>query len=508
MVIDVFPAHIRLATKLSRAHSFHSGVVQLSDRISQLLLPADSEYTAEEKHLLFLIQSHLLAIIHPLRSCALWDRNRVSCVSPLILQVELILTDALTFVHPLLLGQRPIAAAQYVVARQTGLAQNHLRTPHSAYNATRLITPTRARKNHPDRWSASTTSELHVRATLVDKLRECSERLHIALDLLNTAMNTIQTLEVIRTSTEPRRQSSIVCLVTLLAAHRRLLTLDKCSGDLMLVRGRLLVDAGLCSQFRIDPTVRHECRGSPTRGKTSEAPISGWHVLPLTCELRMRRLSASTAPVLMLHVQGEKKCRQKACSALKALRGFVNELLRGRTCSFKVTASTHLRADEEILTILESRLAESACDCLSGGPTNRWEPLESGSESGSAYEHVCVDEGDGAAHTCATADSSHSNGDVPVGATSAEEMLKTRKMCLGFGVGLLEDGESFSNKVDNSFMALVVECKSSSVLGHSATLEFVYLARLLMSKFNTSAAKLTCDWLEDCNHEELVNLLR
>lgn len=174
----------------------------MTHKISEILGPTPNTFTSEERHLLFLIRERILAALPPLRLCGLLSRSQCSLALPIVVQVETILSDTLYFVHPILLGQAPMAAAQ---------------------NA--------ARTNDADFWPPG----CRIRATLKTKLAEYSERLELAIQLLNTALLTI------KTTLNKFQKPSSICYVTLTKAAQTIATWGSSFGDLFSLQGMMLL---------------------------------------------------------------------------------------------------------------------------------------------------------------------------------------------------------------------------------------------------------------------------
>lgn len=511
--------------------------MQLSDRIGQLLSPIESGFNEEEKDVLFDIQTYLLGIVQPLRLCSMWTEQRFSCVSMVLSQVEVILREVMTFVHPLLLGQRPIAAAHSLW--QSSHASNS-RGPPSLYDYRNLLS-----SGAPKR-TALRPTEAKMRASLAVKLAHCSHRLALASHLLQSAMTTVQMVEHMVPARPPKDR---VCLVTLLAAHQRLMETAKCSGDLITVRGhvfffypavladqdanRLPVDErGFRTTLR---EIRHaidvqtggvdggltpaESTPANSQMPAPEVEVSTqWHRLPRLCELKISRASVHQKPTLSLtmplpvrakRVTG-KELIDSACPPLigkiAALKSMA-QLLAGVSLTWPSETSQYVHA------LPPSEMVEEQTDSCMCMKCVRWETAGDGAGI-MAFENVCVDEGDDKATNCEyeTEIVCDTKCTSEPGASSILQTTSTSAGYLSLGAGI------FGNKSASAKPPFVMAVTDTGSRRRATNgLEFVYMARLLEASMHDACASVSMspnllhqtssDWLENCSHELLTQML-
>lgn len=547
---------------LSSSTQLLNGVVQISERLGTLLSPSDT-FTAEEKKHLFIIQSLLIGLVNPLKCCILQASDRVSCVNAPLLHVERIVRDCLFLVHPLLLGQRPHAAAEYAASKgepgggfayagsdnggygygsstrygsagsagssggftfaggggaanrgsegygggaggvessrvplpghggggvsglqkgsgclgsgglgnggvgSGGLGSSLLSSATSfctgdgdegktgvATSAGKLPRKLCSSMSFTRQQRALVTD---VRSCLADRLDDCAKRLQIALLLLNTAMNTIQTINAMSQisgahivdldSMGPTTTTSMhgnanatpfglgmdsifqgpsagvggghrgVCLVTLLRAHRRLERLGQCQGDLMLIRGRLLLNLALVKQMdmngRFIPPQNSAANMSTMNINPNAGSETDWHqIVGVTTEIRLRRRSQSDVPYIILCItEGRRRLAAAQCRALKDLRSkieetsFLHTLLFSRTgvCLPLDRAMTFRVITQDPLGVRHNdgpnmgRVSECAC-LESASLTSRsaggleWTNVDDCSTETDSYEHIVIEE--------------------------------------------------------------------------------------------------------------------
>eukprot|EP01053_Blabericola_migrator_P000837 Blabericola_migrator_1__836@NODE_1206_length_5110_cov_47_888757_g818_i0_p1_GENE_NODE_1206_length_5110_cov_47_888757_g818_i0NODE_1206_length_5110_cov_47_888757_g818_i0_p1_ORF_typecomplete_len495_score62_41_NODE_1206_length_5110_cov_47_888757_g818_i0811565 len=470
---------------LSSSTQLISGAFHLSERISQVLLPASSTFTVEERQILFLIQSYLLGILHPLKLCTLWSRHRASCILPLVLQVENILRTSMLFIHPILMGQRPIAAAHCIQARSQ--QQQYL-----MYNA-KAKHP--AAHSHPP--PSTRQSEHRVRASLKDRLAECAERLAVALALLNTALNTLQvcdTLQYTNKTTPP------ICLATLLSAARRQREFEACTGTLMTLQGQLLL--------------------------TTEESREKWHRIAKYAHCKIVRLTLAEPPEIRI-TWSDQHCKATTLKKLLGRRSIHFSMdsslymSRGYTDALCPLASTQV--DDEASTAED----DETCKCMesfSFSPqpaqdVSISEPVDaSESESSSnMFEHVGIDEGE---RLTSRKPRSHratrSAADSEYAAAMASLLdLTGDNACVLIKRGALEHVLLEEANASKESVAMIFTTHSGGLENNTSSrvacksLEFIYLARMLSLVTNQSLKHCATseDWLDEINHETLVELL-
>eukprot|EP01054_Gregarina_sp_Poly1_P003469 Gregarina_sp_Poly_1__3468@NODE_2006_length_2876_cov_35_067996_g1296_i0_p1_GENE_NODE_2006_length_2876_cov_35_067996_g1296_i0NODE_2006_length_2876_cov_35_067996_g1296_i0_p1_ORF_typecomplete_len556_score56_73_NODE_2006_length_2876_cov_35_067996_g1296_i011292796 len=512
----------------TRTYGFVIGAVKLSERISQLLLPASSTFTIEERQLLFIIQSYLLGISQPLKLCGLWSRHRTSCVLPLVVQVEDILRDAMLFIHPLLMGQRPIAAAHYIQNRAHNCST--VGPPLRTCGRNRMRTSTETNKRN---WSSRLhQSDHHVRASLRDRLAESAERLSIALALLNTALSTIQACDILyQTINAPPS----VCLVTLLSSFRHLRATERCTGDLMSLNGQLLIDS---SQW------------------DSATASQGWHRISASASLRVMRQQIDNPPNIQLKWKSSKKflnpCIPKGELAGKLILNPKDDLqlfLDSKLLELPIESSLLLchTYTVDLFDALNKRSGgfsqnEALCDCLeipedfsdgkvcrrqdSGKQHKLWEVLVSSDESmadtDNLFEQVAIDEGDPVPSSLLQSRPNSRMQSVdrvedscPLEPVSILHMADKKKTCVVFQNGILQQGsyrQAPGSGLETPQMAFVIDRRRtySNHRGECSGLEFVYFSRLLTLCPNSANSEesqyVSEDWLDEVSHEMLVEM--
>ncbi|EZG58342.1 hypothetical protein GNI_094960 [Gregarina niphandrodes] len=259
---------------------------------------------------------------------------------------EGIILDCLKAVRPLLLGQRPVAAVNYVAGkplRATDVLNNYRQQFHS-------------------------------------KLLMYAERLRLAKELLVTAMVTLQATEYLQKKVPGEHP---LCLVSLLGAHRKLVELQHCCGTLSFFKGKMYVTQSLQPKPEFQPDYVNSVGKEQNRTNNDYAPHL-WHRLPGHYQLSILRRQGDRHELRIELRSG--RSRYPPASTGGTLTSAVGNTAAGKSCpqwlhetrktiSLDITASKYISWSFEHDSLEDLLLAGGGtCDCCSSA--DKWHEVE------------------------------------------------------------------------------------------------------------------------------------